>query len=115
MGRQLKMSYRLYDENGVSSLGVLAKPVGFVLNIVGDLLRIQGTSSIYPPSEVKKLLSDTLTSCPKNGINTPQNLKDLINSYVGILETSNPTVGVNYINFSLFFLAKNPYKRQENS
>ena len=86
------MSYRLWNENGVSSLGILAKPVGFVLNIVGDLLRIQGDSSIYPPSEVKKLLADTLISCPKNGINTPQNLKDLINSYVGILEASNPTV-----------------------
>ena len=86
------MSYRLWNENGVASLGILAKPVGFVLNIVGDLLRIQGDSSIYPPSEVKKLLADTLISCPKNGINTPQNLKDLINSYVGILEASNPTV-----------------------
>ena len=91
---QLNMSYRLWNENGVSSLGILAKPVGFVLNIVGDLLRIQGDSSIYPPSEVKKLLADTLVSCPKNGINTPQNLKDLINSYVGILEASNPTVAI---------------------
>jgi hypothetical protein len=34
--------YRLWSDAGVKVLGPLAKPVGYVLNTVGDLLRIQG-------------------------------------------------------------------------
>lgn len=88
----LKARYRLWDEGGVKELGFLAKPVGFVLNTVGDLLRIQGESSIYPPEEVKKLLSEKISLCPKNGINTPLPLKLEVESFVSILEAANPTV-----------------------
>lgn len=83
--------YRLWDAQGIITLGVLGKPVGFILNIVGDLLRIQGNYSIYPPEETKRRLFDACSHVQPNGLKaTVQQRLDIL-SLIEIMEASNPT------------------------
>jgi hypothetical protein len=88
--------YRLYDSDGVKILGFLAKPVGFVLNIVGDLLRIQGSQSFNPIFEQKKKLFKILEKVQPNGLTARLEQKVEIEKIVEILATYNPTVFIKY-------------------
>eukprot|EP00600_Ochromonadales_sp_CCMP1393_P016025 CAMPEP_0175037838 /NCGR_PEP_ID=MMETSP0005-20121125/24591_1 /TAXON_ID=420556 /ORGANISM="Ochromonas sp., Strain CCMP1393" /LENGTH=276 /DNA_ID=CAMNT_0016299239 /DNA_START=3 /DNA_END=833 /DNA_ORIENTATION=- len=84
-------SYRLWDEEGIKAFGPLGKPVGAVLNLVAELLRIQGDDAYYPPEEAKRLLFELVGKCQPNGLNASPALRDEINSVVSTLVASNPT------------------------
>eukprot|EP01036_Dinobryon_divergens_P039435 gene39435-51984_t len=83
--------YRLWGDDGIPQLGILGKPVGLILNLAGDLLRIQGDYSIYPPEETKRLLFAACEKCRPNGLSATQSMRSDINSLAEILEASNPT------------------------
>ena len=67
------------------------KPVGIVLNKVGDLLPIQGQFSSYPPEDAKRLLFDACSKCKENGVVASAELKAEISNLIAVLEASNPT------------------------
>mmetsp|Transcript_22879 Transcript_22879/g.23105 ORF Transcript_22879/g.23105 Transcript_22879/m.23105 type:complete len:274 (-) Transcript_22879:91-912(-) len=86
-----KIPYRLWDDNGVLELGMLAKPVGAILNLAGDLLRVQGSDSIYPPEDIRNLLFQACEKGGLNGLKASKELREEIHELVHILEQSNPT------------------------
>lgn len=85
------LRYRLWDNEGIPELGILAKPVGYILNVVGDLLRIQGDYSIYPPEETKRLIFEACSLVQPNGLTATFKQRQDILSLIEIMEGSNPT------------------------
>lgn len=84
--------YRLWDETtGILALGPLGKPVGKVLNVVGDLLRIQGEYSEFIPEIAKQKLANVMKNCGKNGVKASKEQRLEIAELVKTLEASNPT------------------------
>ena len=76
--------YRLYDNDGLKLFGVsiplVSKPTGIILNLAGDLLRIQGKNAIYVSDEAKLQLLQILekvnsSTKTKNGINVDNNIR----------------------------------------
>lgn len=92
--------YRLYDNEGFKIFGLsiplVSKPTGFILNLAGDLLRIQGSNAIYAADEAKLQLIQSLAKVnknpkTKNGINVDANTRADIRSLVECVESNNPT------------------------
>lgn len=84
------MQYRLYPDDRFPGLGILSKPVGLVLNYVGDLLRIQGPYSVSTLENLKSLLIENTDDCQPNGLNATPEQRQSIKKLAETLESFNP-------------------------
>lgn len=66
-------------------------PTKFVLNTVGDLLRISGPAADFPPAFTMAKLLDEISIVQPNGLIATQKQRQSITSLVEVLEQTNPT------------------------